>query len=327
MKMPVACIREPIYVEVRQLLKIRVGKELVESQTILDKDILVFPNSYFEETNSLGDHNFVRQSNFKNVSTGSRCEIVDSDLNDVIIGEETKIIKSRISAGQIGNFVKIEEANIKDCEIKNRVFIGPRAVLKRALVDEEVKIPHHCYLADCLIGQHSNIAAGVITCNFDGIQKHQTTIEEKCFIGAGVHLIAPCVIGKESFIAERVSIKPNEIIPAHSFVVGSGKNYEVNLFRSFYLDNHLWIVTKNPTDPLLIKGIVEDLRFYEKIVKSRNPQINFTWLQWLLIPNEKIGSHRPVELFKNAADYQGLKGAIALKALINDETKNQSPIN
>lgn len=63
------------------------------------------------------------------------------------------------------------------------------------------KINHLSYVGDAVIGKRVNIGAGVITCNYDGAQKHQTIIEDDAFIGSNCELVAPVTIGKGATLA------------------------------------------------------------------------------------------------------------------------------
>lgn len=101
---------------------------------------------------------------------------------------------------------------LEDCHIKLNATIGPFArirpnstleenakvgnfvEIKNTSVGKNSKIPHLSYIGDAIIGESVNIGAGVITCNYDGCNKHQTNIEDNCFIGSNSSLIAPITL-------------------------------------------------------------------------------------------------------------------------------------
>ena len=73
--------------------------------------------------------------------------------------------------------------------------------LKKATLDDGVSAGHFAYLGDVSVGKDTNIGAGTITCNYDGVHKHQTQIGANVFIGSHATLIAPVTVGDGSFIA------------------------------------------------------------------------------------------------------------------------------
>jgi bifunctional UDP-N-acetylglucosamine pyrophosphorylase/glucosamine-1-phosphate N-acetyltransferase len=135
---------------------------------------------------------------------------IDNDViihQNVIFGEGVKIQ----SGAEILPFCYIENANIgsgakigpfarvrNNTNIKSNVEIGNFVELKNSKIHENVKIKHLSYIGDTEIKENSNIGAGTITCNFDGIKKHKTFIGENCFIGANNTIIAPLKIGNNA---------------------------------------------------------------------------------------------------------------------------------
>jgi bifunctional UDP-N-acetylglucosamine pyrophosphorylase/glucosamine-1-phosphate N-acetyltransferase len=131
------------------------------------------------------------------------------------IGEDCMIGPGvRIRDSAIGDRVTIEQATIRECELEDDVHVGPYASLrpgsrllagskvgtfvetKKTTVGEGSKVPHLSYMGDAQIGDGVNVGAGSITCNYDGVEKHPTIIEEGAFIGSDTMFIAPVRIGK-----------------------------------------------------------------------------------------------------------------------------------
>ena len=84
--------------------------------------------------------------------------------------------------------------------IGERVYIGNFVEVKQSKIDEDSKIPHLSYIGDANIGKRVNLGAGTITCNFDGVQKHETDIKDDAFVGSNTSLIAPLYIGKRAIV-------------------------------------------------------------------------------------------------------------------------------
>jgi bifunctional UDP-N-acetylglucosamine pyrophosphorylase/glucosamine-1-phosphate N-acetyltransferase len=72
--------------------------------------------------------------------------------------------------------------------------------VKKSTIGKGSKISHLSYVGDTIMGEGVNIGAGVITCNYDGVNKHQTTIEDGVFVGSDTQFIAPVTIGKNATI-------------------------------------------------------------------------------------------------------------------------------
>src|SRR5205814_9411464 len=73
--------------------------------------------------------------------------------------------------------------------------------ITNSVLGRGVKMHHFSYMGDADIGEAANIAAGAITCNFDGVAKHRTSIGARAFIGCDTMLIAPITIGEDAFTA------------------------------------------------------------------------------------------------------------------------------
>jgi bifunctional UDP-N-acetylglucosamine pyrophosphorylase/glucosamine-1-phosphate N-acetyltransferase len=158
-----------------------------------------------------------------------------------VIGEDATIHSfSRISNSKLGaRCMVLEGSLVSDCAIADDAFVGPYANLhsgttlgdgahignfvevKKSVLGAGSKSKHLAYLGDATIGKKVNIGAGVITCNYDGVNKHPTVIEDGVFIGTDSQLIAPVRIGKDSYVAAGSSI--TEDVPAESLAIARGR--------------------------------------------------------------------------------------------------------
>ena len=86
-------------------------------------------------------------------------------------------------------------------ELSEDVRIGNFVEVKNALIGEGSKVNHLSYVGDAEIGSGSNIGAGTITCNYDGVMKHKTTIGNDVFVGSNTLLVAPVTLGDKSMTA------------------------------------------------------------------------------------------------------------------------------
>lgn len=145
--------------------------------------------------------------------------------------------QSRIGGATLGDDVTILESVVVDSTIGDRCKVGPFAHLrggsvlaadvtigdyvecKNAVLAEGVKAMHLTYLGDCSVGERSNIGAGTITCNYDGVRKNRTEIGKDVFIGTNTLLVAPITVGDRALTgAGTVAIRD---VPAGDKVVGN----------------------------------------------------------------------------------------------------------
>ena len=119
----------------------------------------------------------------ENSHLGDNCEIfAHSIVKDSSIGADC----------QIGPFAHIKEHS----HIGEQVVLGNFVEVKKSTIGKGTKAKHLAYLGDAQIGAHVNIGAGTITCNYNGLNKHQTIIHDNAFIGSNNTLIAPVTIGR-----------------------------------------------------------------------------------------------------------------------------------
>ncbi|MDA9103088.1 bifunctional UDP-N-acetylglucosamine diphosphorylase/glucosamine-1-phosphate N-acetyltransferase GlmU, partial [Candidatus Thioglobus sp.] len=123
----------------------------------------------------------------KNSKIGDNAHIMpNSMIEDSVIGSHTSI----------GPFARIRP----ETQIGSHAKIGNFVEVKKSTIDDNSKVSHLSYIGDSQIGKSVNIGAGVITCNYDGVNKSQTTIGDGAFIGSNSQLIAPVSIGKNATI-------------------------------------------------------------------------------------------------------------------------------
>jgi N-acetylglucosamine-1-phosphate uridyltransferase (contains nucleotidyltransferase and I-patch acetyltransferase domains) len=93
-------------------------------------------------------------------------------------------------------------------ELAENTRVGNFVEVKNAVIAEGAKVNHLSYIGDADIGPRSNIGAGTITCNYDGVSKHHTTIGADVFIGSNTMLVAPVSVGDQAMTGQRVGHHP-----------------------------------------------------------------------------------------------------------------------
>ena len=155
---------------------------------IFGKDCSVDINVVFEGENELGENVLIAPNCIiKNAKIGDHTEIMaNSIIENSIIG----------SHSTVGPFARVRP----ETKVGNHAKIGNFVEVKKSTIGDNSKVLHLSYVGDSSIGQDVNISAGVITCNYDGANKHQTIIEDGAFIGSDTQLIAPITVGKNATI-------------------------------------------------------------------------------------------------------------------------------
>lgn len=120
----------------------------------------------------------------------------------------------------VGPFARLRPG----AELAEDVHIGNFVEIKNAILEEGVKVGHLSYIGDADIGEATNIGAGTITCNYDGVNKHRTKIGKRVFIGSDTMLVAPVAVGNDAMTGSGSVI--TEDVPAEA--VALGRTRQVN---------------------------------------------------------------------------------------------------
>jgi bifunctional UDP-N-acetylglucosamine pyrophosphorylase/glucosamine-1-phosphate N-acetyltransferase len=154
----------------------------------LGQDIEIDINVILEGKNSIGNNVKIgANTHIKNSIIGNDVEILaNCIIEDAVIGQGSRI----------GPYARLRPESV----LANDVHIGNFVEIKKSSVAEGSKINHLSYIGDTTVGSNVNIGAGTITCNYDGVNKFRTIIEDGAFIGSDTQLVAPVTIGKNATI-------------------------------------------------------------------------------------------------------------------------------
>ena len=142
--------------------------------------------------------------------------IENCTLGDKVLVRQSCILtESTVKNGaKIGPFAHLRP----ESEIGEDAHVGNFVETKKTKLGKGAKANHLSYLGDAEVGAGSNIGAGVITCNYDGVHKHRTIIGEKSFVGSDSTLVAPIEVGDGAYIGAGSCITKN--VPAGALAVG-----------------------------------------------------------------------------------------------------------
>ncbi len=185
----------------------------IDEGVVVGADTVIHPGVYLEGKTHIGQA--------CEIHAGVR--IINSTLDDRVTVQNFCVINgSRLGAGvTVGPFAHIRP----ESELHESVHIGNFVELKKSVVGKGSKAGHLSYLGDALVGEGVNIGAGTITCNYDGMRKHQTIIEDGAFVGSDTQLVAPVTVGKGAYIGSGTTVR--ESVPPGSLAVSAGKQRNI----------------------------------------------------------------------------------------------------
>jgi bifunctional UDP-N-acetylglucosamine pyrophosphorylase/glucosamine-1-phosphate N-acetyltransferase len=159
------------------------------------KDVFIDVNVVIEGQVSLDD----------GVHIGPNCVLKDCHIGNNSHIHANSVIEGALigHANEIGPFARVRPGTV----LANHCKIGNFVETKKATFADGSKASHLSYLGDVTIGSNVNIGAGTITCNYDGVNKYQTIIEDGAFIGSDTQLIAPVTVGKNATIGAGSTIR------------------------------------------------------------------------------------------------------------------------
>lgn len=189
----------------------------IRGELVCGKDVFIDVNVVFQGRVVIGEGSTIAPNCvLTNVTLGRNSHIfANSVLEESTLGD----------ACHIGPFARLRAGT----RLANGCKIGNFVETKNAVFGDNTKANHLSYLGDALIGQHVNIGAGTITCNYDGANKHQTTIEDGVFVGSSTQFVAPVTIGRNATIGAGSTIRKN--VPADELTITEAKQKTVSGWR------------------------------------------------------------------------------------------------
>jgi len=161
------------------------------------------------------------------VSVGPHCVIKDAVIDaNAKIQAFSHIDQATVGAGSvIGPYARLRPGTV----LAEEVHVGNFVEIKNSDVGAGSKANHLAYVGDATIGKKVNIGAGTITCNYDGVNKHRTIIEDEAFIGSDTQLVAPVTVGKGATLGAGTTLTKDA--PANQLTVTRVKQVSINWQR------------------------------------------------------------------------------------------------
>jgi len=158
----------------------------VDAGVVVGADTILRPNTYLEGATKIGE----------GCDIGPTTRLVDTTVGDGAAVTFAVAREARIGPqATVGPFASLRPGTV----LARGAKAGTFAEMKNARIGEDAKVPHFSYLGDVTVGRRSNIAAGTITSNYDGTNKHETKIGDDVFIGSDSILVAPVRVGPGAY--------------------------------------------------------------------------------------------------------------------------------
>jgi bifunctional UDP-N-acetylglucosamine pyrophosphorylase/glucosamine-1-phosphate N-acetyltransferase len=209
--------------DVDRIFRARKAAELMDTgvtiylpeTVVIDPEVTIAPDTLIEPCVQL----------LGKTRIGARCTIHTGSVlrdvrldDDAVVGAHSILETSRVGAkAQVGPFSRLRPG----ADVRAGARVGNFVEMKNAVLHEGAKALHLTYLGDASVGRDTNIGAGTITCNYDGVAKHQTTIGERVFIGSDTALVAPVRVGDGAYVAAGSTVTEN--VPADALAIARGR--------------------------------------------------------------------------------------------------------
>jgi len=160
----------------------------IHPDVVIGRGTHIYPNVYLEGDTTIGSGCVIYPD----------VRITDSTVGDGVTIKDSSVIESAMIEGDavIGPFARLRPGTV----IMRDARIGNFVEVKASTIGEGAKAQHLSYIGDADVGSKVNIGAGTITCNYDGVKKHRTVIEDGVFIGSDTQLVAPVKVGKGAYV-------------------------------------------------------------------------------------------------------------------------------
>jgi bifunctional UDP-N-acetylglucosamine pyrophosphorylase/glucosamine-1-phosphate N-acetyltransferase len=181
----------------------------IDSDVEVGPDTVIHPCVFIEQGTTIGAA--------CEIHAGSR--IVNSKIGDRVLIRNYSVIADAAVASDatVGPFAHLRPG----ASLGEKSHVGNFVELKKTTLGAGSKANHLAYLGDATIGDHVNVGAGTITCNYDGTAKHQTIVEDRAFVGSNTTLVAPVTVGRGAYIAAGSAV--TEDVPAGALGIGRGR--------------------------------------------------------------------------------------------------------
>ena len=160
----------------------------VDAEVAVGADTIIYPGVHLEGATVVGEGSVI----------GPDVRVIDSELGDNVVVRMAHVVGSVIGDGvTVGPYASLRSGTV----VLDDAHLGSFVEFKNAQIGKGSKVPHLSYVGDAELGDDVNFGAGTITCNWDGVAKHRTVVEDGVRTGSGTLLRAPVKVGRRAVVA------------------------------------------------------------------------------------------------------------------------------
>jgi bifunctional UDP-N-acetylglucosamine pyrophosphorylase/glucosamine-1-phosphate N-acetyltransferase len=184
----------------------------IEDGVTIGADTIVYPQVVIEGASVIGGECVVQ----------SGCHVRSSRLGDRVLLRPYCVLTEAVveDEAQLGPFCHLRPEAV----IGSRARVGNFVEVKKSRIGRGSKAPHLSYIGDATVGEGVNVGAGTITCNYDGVTKHETRIGDHVFVGSNTTLVAPLTVGEGAYVAAGSTITRD--VPPGALAVGRAQQVD-----------------------------------------------------------------------------------------------------
>ncbi len=183
----------------------------------IGRDTIILPGTFLMGKTIIGE----------GCTIGPHTRVVDSMIGEQTSVQFSQVIETHLGPGNnVGPFAYTRPGTVTAENVK----IGDFVEIKNSQIGNRTKVPHLSYIGDSQVGAGVNIGCGTITCNYDGIDKHQTVIHDDVFIGSNTNLVAPVVVGEGATVGAGSTITKE--VPAKALAIARSRQENLKEWRS-----------------------------------------------------------------------------------------------
>lgn len=184
----------------------------ISADTLIGMDTVIYPGTIIEGNTLIGEDCVI----------GPNVRITDSNILNGVSIQNSVITESKIGENtKVGPFAYIRPESI----IGENVKIGDFVEIKKSTIGNGTKVPHLTYVGDAQIGDGVNLGCGTIVVNYDGKEKHKTTIEDGVFVGCNSNLVSPVILRKNSYVGAGSTI--TDEVPENALAIARCKQTNI----------------------------------------------------------------------------------------------------
>lgn len=184
----------------------------ISKDAVIGQDAVIYPNTFIEGASEVGDDSVI----------GPNSRLVNSRVGTGSKVEQSTVLNSRIGNGTtVGPYAYIRP----NSDIGNNIKIGDFVEIKNAVIGDGTKVSHLTYVGDADVGEKVNFGCGTVVVNYDGQNKHRTTVKDGAFIGCNTNLVSPVTVHEKAYTAAGSTITDD--VPKQALAIARSRQTNI----------------------------------------------------------------------------------------------------